>query len=303
MLHHGVVSLAGCLLSAPVPLDESIRLPRSAIEPGTLGVLSFNMQHRDRPAELAALAEGLRTDLERMPDFILCQEVLFDRAASKGEADTASVLANNVGYYCHGTRRTSDREGVAILSRHPFVYWSQLDLDTRTSVLLLGFRRISVMGEFLVPSIGRVRVVNVHLAYWGFEHHVRRKQLAETLDWMAQREREVHADVTVLGGDFNIEPGWSEMNQVTGPGLSSDPMFVNYNSTAPSRGARGNPSARVDYIFVSADDQRQVEFQQERLLYRDGLQLDDTGPRLWLSDHLPLLHEYVLTPIPNGPPA
>ncbi len=87
-----------------------------------LSVLSFNMQHRDKPAQLAVMAERLRSDLAEMPDFILCQEVLFQRPPHKSHDNTATVLAEALGYYCHGTKRKSDREGVAIISRHPFVH-------------------------------------------------------------------------------------------------------------------------------------------------------------------------------------
>ena len=284
--------LAPAAASATPSADASLDAARGrAVAP--LSVLSFNMQHRDRPEHLAVLADRLEADLARLPDFILCQEVLFERADWKGADDTASVLAEALAYYCHGTRRTSDREGVAILSRYPFVYWSQRDLKARTSPFLLGFRRVSVMGEFLVPNLGRVRVVNVHLAYWSFEHHVRRKQLAETLDWVAAREREVPADVTILGGDFNIEPGWNEMALVTAPDEPAELVFMDFNTEHPTRGTRGAPIARVDYIFVAAP-QREVVMLGERRLYEDGLVPEPGAERLWLSDHLPLLHEYAV---------
>ena len=259
-----------------------------------LSVLSFNMQHRDKPAQLAVMAERLRSDLADMPDFILCQEVLFQRSRHKGHDNTATVLAEELGYYCHGTKRRSDREGVAIISRHPFVHYSQRDLKARTSGLLLGFRRVSIMGEFLVPGMGRVRVVNVHLAHWPFEHHIRYQQLKETLQWIADRDREVPADVIVLGGDFNIQPGWSEMGLLTDSPGPGELRYLDLNSSDPTRGRPGAPRVRVDYIFVAAPD-RDLRMLGERLLYKDGLLTGDGGNRrFWLSDHVPLLHEYAI---------
>ncbi|MHC4614567.1 MAG: exonuclease/endonuclease/phosphatase family protein, partial [Planctomycetota bacterium] len=161
-----------------------------------LAVLSFNMQHKDMPEQLAVMGQRLATDAPRIPDFILCQEVLFQRARHKGQDNTAAVLADELGYYCRGTKRTSDREGVAIVSRYPFVHYDAKHLQARTAPFLLGFRRVSVMGEFMVPDVGRVRLVSVHLAYQTFEHHVRRKQLTETLEWIADRQREVPAELT-----------------------------------------------------------------------------------------------------------
>ena len=292
-----ICAVAPLLAASPGAGLDADLAPRVPADPAAapLTVLSFNMQHRDRPGELAVLAERLEADLERLPDFILCQEVVFDRSARKGAEDTAAVLAEELGYYSHGIRRTSDKEGVAILSRYPFLHWSQLDLKARTNGLLLGFQRVSAMGEFDVPEIGRVRVVNVHLAHWPFEGHIRRKQLTETLEWVARREREAPADVTILGGDFNIEPGWGEMEVVTGAQGESSFEFHDFNGIEPTRGARGNPSSRVDYIFVSAEH-RPVAFHEELVLYRDGLEPEPGGRRIYPSDHLPLLHEYTIGP-------
>jgi endonuclease/exonuclease/phosphatase family metal-dependent hydrolase len=290
-----ICSLAPLLAASPGTGLDADLTPRALanVDAAPLSVLSFNMQHRDRPGELAVLADRLEADLARLPDFILCQEVVFDRATRKGAEDTATVLAEEMGYYCHGIRRTSDKEGVAILSRYPFLYWTQLDLKARTNGLLLGFQRVSAMGEFEVPEIGRVRVVNVHLAHWPFEGHIRRKQLTETLEWVARREREVPADVTILGGDFNIEPGWGEMEVVTASQDVDAFEFQDFNGTEPTRGAKGNPSSRVDYIFVSAE-QRPVAFLEERVLYRNGFEPEPGRRRIYPSDHLPLLHEYTI---------
>ena len=49
----------------------------------------------------------------------------------------------------------------------------RLELEAQTSRLLIGFNRVSVMGEFLVPHVGRVRVVNVHFTNWKFERRIR----------------------------------------------------------------------------------------------------------------------------------
>ncbi|MHC4416231.1 MAG: endonuclease/exonuclease/phosphatase family protein [Planctomycetota bacterium] len=276
--------------------EGATAFPRLFTEAGDrLSVLSFNMQHKDRPDQLTVLAEHLKADLAPLPDFILCQEVLFRRARWKGQENTAAVLADRVGYFSKGTKRKSDREGVAIISRYPFAYYAEKHLKARTNPFLLGFRRVSVMGEFLVPGLGRVRVVNVHLAYWTFEHHVRRKQLRETLDWMARREREVPADITILGGDFNIEPRWSEMALITGAGGASGLRFEDYNEPDATRGSPGRPSVRVDHIFVSAP-RRDIRMLGERLLYRHGLLTASGSSHFWLSDHLPLYHEYAVGP-------
>ena len=135
--------------------------PASAASPPSLNVMTINMEHKDRPHELRVAADYLRDRLEQLPDFILCQEVKFERDDELAP-NTAAVLARELGYNCKGTKRKSDNEGVAIISRYPFLFYDELHLRAQTSPLLLGFNRVSVMGEFFVPKIGRVRVVNVH---------------------------------------------------------------------------------------------------------------------------------------------
>jgi endonuclease/exonuclease/phosphatase family metal-dependent hydrolase len=284
----GITATAGPAVGAPV-------MAGAAGE--RLAVLSFNMQHKDRPAELAVMAERLAGDVGRLPDFILCQEVLFKRARGKGRDNTAAVLADELGYYCQGTKRTSDREGVAIVSRYPFVHYEWKHLKARTAAFLLGFRRVSVMGEFIAPGAGRVRVVNVHLAYQTFEHHVRRKQLIETLEWIAARQREVPADLTILGGDFNIEPHWSELAPMWDPLVTGDLRFSNWNGDGPTRGPKGRPNVRIDYIFVAATG-CDLRMMGERLLFGQQLRRSDGSGRFWLSDHLLVLHEYAIAQRP-----
>src|SRR5688500_12156557 len=75
-----------------------------------IDVMTVNLEHKDRPSELKAAADYLRTELDRVPDFILCQEVMFKRSGE--HKDTAAVLANELGYESRGTKRKSDREGL-----------------------------------------------------------------------------------------------------------------------------------------------------------------------------------------------
>ncbi len=306
-----LLSAQGCAWQRPL-LTVDARLwdpvtdqPDAAAGPTHVGVdaifgsrltaLSFNMQHRDRPRELAAMARYLR-EVEGVPDFVLCQEVLFRRQAWRGRDNTAAVLADELGYHAAGTDRRGSREGVSIVSRFPFDYYDERHLKARTSPLLLGFARVSVMGEFIVPRIGRVRVVNTHLAYLPFEGHVRRKQLDETLAWLAEREACEPAVVTIFGGDFNLKPNAKEFEPLRDAKLSGRPRFINANTDWPTLGFRGHPTKRVDYIFISAPGS-DVRFLGERLLFVDGLWQADGTRRFHPSDHLPVLHGYDIAPI------
>ena len=258
-----------------------------------LGVLTFNMEHRDNPANLALMADHLRTDLREVPSFVLCQEVVFNRSAHQNEDNTAAVLADQLGYFSRGTKRTSDHEGVAILSKYPFDFYASHELESQTTRFLFGFNRVSVMGEFLVPEIGRVRVANVQLTNWGFEHRVRANQLRETLEWINQRESQVHADVTILGGDFNIEPSFEERSMITDRSITGDLIYHDYNTTDPTRGPHGHPTVRVDYVFV-ASAHSDVRFLDEQRLFTHGILTGKGNQRVYLSDHTPMLHEYMV---------
>ena len=86
--------------------------------PGRLSAMTFNMQHRDRVDELDVLADYLREDVG-VPDFILCQEVVFDRGFLDVPESTAAVLGNALGYHTRGTQRKGNCEGIAIVSRYP----------------------------------------------------------------------------------------------------------------------------------------------------------------------------------------
>lgn len=284
--------LIGCGEDISTPLKNENFSPAMAVltpqdeKPIQLSALSFNMWHKNRPEELKIMAEHLHLDLERLPDFILCQEAVF-----KKEFNTAQILGDLLDYETQGTKRKSDREGLAIISRFPFEYYDFLHLKARTAAFFLGFRRVSVMGEFLVPNLGRVRIVNVHLAHPSFEHHIRKKQIKETLSWILKRDQEVPADLIFFGGDFNAKPDWKELTLIKGPDAFEGLNFKDFNSNEPSMGSPGKPTKRIDYHFIEPKA-LQVVLLEEQLLWNKGLPSLGGKKRFFLSDHLPLLHSY-----------
>lgn len=251
-----------------------------------LDVLTINLEHKDRPHELKIAADHLRTELERVPDFIMCQEVMFKRSGE--HKNTAAVLASELGFYSKGTKRKSDREGLAIISRYPFDFYDELHYKAQTTRLLLGFKRVSVMGEFMVPKVGRVRVVNVHFTNWGFERHIRKQQLKETMKWIANRQCQQPAAVTFLGGDFNSKRHWAEMKKLDEDHGDGTVVWNDYNTDSPSQGLIGDPHQRIDYIFVSAAGR--LTFDGEKILFRE--KLSDGNSSFRLSDHVGVLHSY-----------
>jgi endonuclease/exonuclease/phosphatase family metal-dependent hydrolase len=275
------------------PASASDAIPACDQDAGCLSILTFNTKHRDVPLQTQAIANALKADFTRMPDFVLLQEVVFGRAKKKGHDNTAAALAELVGYECRGTAREHGMEGVAILSIHPFDHYEFKHLDSRDGFLSAGFPRVSVMGEFAIPGIGLVRVVNVHLAHQRSSNDVRRAQLIETLQWMADRQRDVPADVIVLGGDFNIEPGWEEMTVIEDASVTGGLTFMDFNTTAFTSGAVGDLYRRVDYVFMASPNRR-AESVGEGILWRGGIATVDGSSTFWPSDHVPLLQVFAI---------
>lgn len=294
LLSLSAISLQAETTARPEPGERpAVKAPARTLD--SIAILTTNLEHKDRPKELKVVAERLRAgDVPSIPDFIICQEVLFKRSGP--QKNTAEVLALHLGYYCRGTKRTSDREGVAIISRYPFEYYGERHLKAQTARLLLGFRRVSVMGEFQVPGIGRVRVVNVHFTNWEFEERIRRKQLEETLDWIAERDAEVPVAVTFLGGDFNAGVHEREMKALSTPKPGA-PVFANFNGKTPTWGFTKSKATRIDLVFVAAQGQA-WRLNQEQVLWKEGVpRSEDPEDRFGLSDHLPVYHLYS----PTGP--
>ncbi len=254
-------------------------------------VMSFNTEHRDRPDEMRAFAGWLR-DVEELPDLILCQEVRF---RPTGEP-AAAVLATELDLHWRGTAREGDHEGLVVISRFPIFYYDELHLEARTSALLMGHRRVSTMAELDVPGLGRVRAVNVHFANWPFEGHVRRRQLEETLAWSAERDRTVPADVTILGGDFNMTPHAPEFDALQKAELTGGQRWLDGNTYRPTRCPRGRPVKRIDYLFIAVRGLDVVQV-REKLLLEDGLPRPDGTGRFRLSDHLPLVQAFSMKPV------
>jgi len=277
--------------------DPDPHSPNLAGDHGVLSVMSFNMAQHDRPREFKAIADDLRSRGDETPDFILLQEVLFERDRRKGpEPNTAAALASDLGYFCRATQRDNDDEGIGILSRYPFVEYQAKLLTAQTSGLVLGKDRISIMGDFQVPEIGLVRVVNVHLTNWSFDDETRQAQLRETLEWVAQRQRTKPADAIILGGDFNILPGWYEMNVMFDRSITGGIEFQDFNDRSqPTWGKKDGVTKRVDYIFIAMPSAaHRLHCEGEECLWADGIAIEGTRHRVLPSDHDALLHRYRL---------
>jgi hypothetical protein len=83
---------------------------------------------------------------------------------------------------------------------------------------------------------------------------------------------------------------WDVLAEVTLDGALD---FLDANGHEPTRGSTANPKKRVDYIFAAAADSH-VWLLREKLLFTNGLWHGSN--RFWISDHLPVYHEYAVYP-------
>jgi endonuclease/exonuclease/phosphatase family metal-dependent hydrolase len=283
--------------------DPDPNNPKLAGNKTCLSIMTFNMAQRDRPKDFRAVADDLCCKAYESPDFILLQEVLFERDKKTGpEPNTAAALAADLGYFCRATQRDNDDEGIAILSRYPFVYYEARQLKAQTTKWALGKDRVSVMGEFKVPDVGLVRVTNVHLTNWAASDETRAAQLTETLQWIAARQEAVPADVILLGGDFNTEAGWHEMNVVFDKSITGGLVFRDYNDRSqPTFGKEDSPTKRLDYIFVATPKGYDLKpCMAEEILWRQGLLVPETKRHFMPSDHAAVLQRFAIAGVASG---
>lgn len=285
-----LIAGSGCASTRVTP--RFIQADAVSPPPSSISVMTANLHRNTRHDDMRLFADNVRTDLAGNPDFILCQEVMFSPLGPN--QSSAGALAKRLGYDWRGNPRGAlSMEGSAILSRYPFLYYDALTLKSSPSRWKLGFRRMSVMGEFAVPGVGRVRVVNVHFQDCPIQSENRRAQLAETLQWTIDRDGVAPAVITFLGGDFNAEPTAPEFDALNSP--ESRMAFQNFNTNRLSKFDKQMRSCilRLDNIYVARVNGGPIILKSEDILWKEGMR-DRDGSRRFVSDHLPMMHTYSL---------
>ena len=151
----------------------------------TLNILNDRSRWPQRRSILAAQLAELQ------PDVIALQEVTLPD-------NNAQWLADQLGGYAlHFSPKTGgkgDKEGIAILSRHPIERAATLDLQTQSRVAQLV--EINYNAHSLV-------VANAHLFWWPGESNERNQQVCLMLDWLKAYAPD---RAVVVCGDFNGTP-------------------------------------------------------------------------------------------------
>lgn len=173
-------------------------------------VLILNLhcyQEKDQLAKLATIAQTIR---ELDIDVVCLQEVAehWNDGAGDWESNTARIIHAQLPQPFHLVAEWSHRgfdryrEGVAILSRYPFIRTEARYVSANQDVYDIHSRKV-IMGQISAPGVGVVNLFSAHLSWWenGF-----RQQFDTLRAWVDRRHTRTVA-ATLIGGDFNVKAG------------------------------------------------------------------------------------------------
>lgn len=231
----------------------------------TLKVLTLNLhtwQEEDATAKLATVARAIR---ERRIDLVCLQEVGEDWNGGAGDWTTnaARILNDQLPrpYHLHAdwSHLGFDRyrEGVAILSRHPFGATDAGYVSDSTDPYDIHSRKV-VMAQVRVPFMGVFNVFSAHLSWPadGFYPQFDR------LHCWAQERRTPDTAGTLLCGDFNIAAGSEAFRHIVETGAYEEQFLKIRRPADFHRVFRDEPRAdstqalagdgRIDFIWLDA---------------------------------------------------
>jgi endonuclease/exonuclease/phosphatase family metal-dependent hydrolase len=270
-------------------------------------ILSFNLWREDTHDRLPSFAAALHAErpFTELPDVILVQESL--EQLEHVDGSTAQFLGRLLGMKTNFRKRSSDNEGVAVLTRSEVreVSWKELSYEPSDP-----YRRLALAVSYEDPRLGRVVALTLHLASERRHAALREKQIQDLWDFIRSFK---NVDTLIVGGDFNAHPKDPEMLAFAaewkrfGSWKFRHAELPETPSWAPvQEGADfSSPTAeRLDYIFVAS--RKKLRFVGERALYSQKV---PSSPRVmrekkldkvFVSDHLPIEQIYSLPSSENG---
>ena len=257
---------------------------------GTLKVLTLNLhtwQEEDQLRKFGTVAQAIR---ELDLDLVCLQEV--GENWNEGAGDWATNAARIINaqlprpFHLHAdwSHLGFDRyrEGVAILSRHPFLQTDSGYVSESQDPYDIHARKV-VMAQVRVPNMGPVNVFSAHLSWPsdGFYPQFERLQR-----WAEERQAPEVAG-TLVCGDFNIAAGSEAFRHVVDTGAFEE-QFLKIAKPAVFqrvfRERRGDPlqwpgdDGRIDFIWLNAGARlRAVRAEEIFTPARYGRVSDHTG--------------------------
>ena len=257
---------------------------------GTLRALTLNLHTYQEEDQLRKFEQVARAIHEQKIDLVCLQEV--GEHWNDGAGDWASNAARIINshllqpYHLHtdwshlGFDRF--REGVAILSRHPFVYTDSGYVSDSQDPHDIHARKI-VMAQVRVPYVGLVNVFSAHLSWpsGGFQAQFERLQR-----WAAEKQTPETA-ATLIGGDFNISAGSEAYRHIVDTGeyedqylkIAAPPVFQRvFRERAPGALQGLAQDGRIDYLWLRSGSRlRAVRAEELFTAARYGRVSDHTG--------------------------
>jgi len=159
------------------------------------------------------------------------------------------------------------REGVAVLSRHPFVYTDAGYVSDSQDPYDIHSRKV-VMAQVRVPYFGLINLFSAHLS-WPSDGFF--PQFDRLREWATQRHTpEVTA--TLLGGDFNIAAGSEAYRHIVDAGEYEDQYLKIRNSSVFQKVFRQRKGdtmpllaedGRIDYLWLRDGNRLRAIYAEE----------------------------------------
>jgi maltose 6'-phosphate phosphatase len=235
-----------------------------------LKVLILNLhcyQEDNQDYKFSQIAKAIN---ELNADVVCLQEVaeLWNDGAGDWESNSARIINDRLAtpYHIHTDWShlgfDKYREGVAILSKYPFLKQDSMYVSDSHDAYSIHSRKV-VMAQIKAPYMGRINVFSAHLSWWEDGFAGQFKRLCECAD--AKQSAQVSA--TLLCGDFNITAG-SDGYHLVVDAHQYDDQYLEANSQGLfEKIFRVNDSYwqdylsddyRIDYIFLNKTSELHV---------------------------------------------
>ena len=257
---------------------------------GTLKAMTLNLHTYQEDDQMRKFSQVARAIRELGVDVVCLQEV--GENWNNGAGDWASNAARIINeqlprpYHVHAdwSHLGFDRyrEGIAILSRHPFAYTDSGYVSDSTDPYDIHSRKIA-MAQVRVPYVGPVNVFSAHLSWPSDGFHAQFDRLRK---WAEERHVPEVAG-TLLCGDFNVAAGSDAFRHVVDTGAFEEQYM---KITKPGTfhrvfRERREPSTslladdgRIDFIFLNAGARlRAIHAEELFTPVRYGRVSDHTG--------------------------
>ena len=279
-----VDSVRQVLLGYTVPMKTLLTLMLFSFslnlfaETATLKIASLNLQGWiDTSSQRAMMMRDLFKSKRLMDGVSL---MITQESIEQSPLSTTDQLALELGWKSYSERRVSDNEGLGVLYPKRADIEEILTLQLRAKASAKDFSRMALMARINHSKIGKIRVVNVHLAHQVDGGNIRKNQLREVIAWIQELEKSDPSDLVVMGGDFNTgttEQSYSaEFDILT----KSSFRFKRVQSSGASYSYKDMKTGNrrlIDHFFVSQANRLSIK-SVNAMIYREITDLK-------ISDH------------------